>query len=582
MEDEGNIKGILIIKLPPPNDPSQKKTITGALAFAESPHTELNSNPNPSPNPPDDEDYNLPLHTNRETSTPLRPSRRRFRLLKRKRLASVLFVAMVAYFLWQYGPSTLKAEELDSEDSEESQPSMVYSIYSKVAVYPNLNSSWVPSVPAYPSNAAPISLSAISMGVERDVVRSSTRVGNAAEAAPSADSKETSTAIFPLRGNIYPDGLYYVLAKIGNPPREYFLDLDTGSDLVWLQCDAPCSSCAKGPHPLYKPRKANLVDCREAICSSVQAGSKFGCSQGSGQCDYDIMYADGGYSLGVLVRDQLAMILTNRSLGLSKAVFGCAYNQQGSLAKSPTFTDGVLGLSSAAVSLPSQLAEQGLIKNIFAHCIAGDGGSGGYLFLGDKLLPARGITWAPFLKKPETKSYMLAIEDVHFGDTSIHLGSNGFGTAIFDSGTSYTYLISSLYTAVATAMQNSLVGSGFHRDLSDNTLPLCWRRDAPVSALKDVQHIFKPIIFEFRSSGWFSRTSKMQLTPEGYLIVNSKGNVCLGLLDANVMGNVGSSILGDISMRGSLVVYDNENNRLGWMKQDCSKIPKDAVLSPSV
>lgn len=80
----------------------------------------------------------------------------------------------------------------------------------------------------------------------------------------------------------------------------------------------------------------------------------------------------------------------------------CAYNQQGSLAKSPTFTDGVLGLSSAAVSLPSQLAEQGLIKNIFAHCIAGDGGSGGYLFLGDKLLPARGITWAPFLKKPET------------------------------------------------------------------------------------------------------------------------------------------------------------------------------------
>lgn len=36
-----------------------------------------------------------------------------------------------------------------------------------------------------------------------------------------------------------------MLAKIGNPPREYFLDLDTGSDLVWLQCDAPCSSCAK-------------------------------------------------------------------------------------------------------------------------------------------------------------------------------------------------------------------------------------------------------------------------------------------------------------------------------------------------
>ena len=78
----------------------------------------------------------------------------------------------------------------------------------------------------------------------------------------------------------------------------------------------------------------------------------------------------------------------------------CAYNQQGSLAKSPTSMDGLLGLSSAVVSLPSQLAEQGLVKHIFAHCIAGDGGEGGYLFLGDKLLPSRGLTWAPLLGKP--------------------------------------------------------------------------------------------------------------------------------------------------------------------------------------
>lgn len=32
---------------------------------------------------------------------------------------------------------------------------------------------------------------------------------------------------------------------VGNPPRPYYLDMDTGSDLTWIQCDAPCSSCAK-------------------------------------------------------------------------------------------------------------------------------------------------------------------------------------------------------------------------------------------------------------------------------------------------------------------------------------------------
>ena len=51
---------------------------------------------------------------------------------------------------------------------------------------------------------------------------------------------EESSAVFPLYGDVYPHGLYYVAMSIGNPPRPYFLDVDTGSDLTWLQCDAPC------------------------------------------------------------------------------------------------------------------------------------------------------------------------------------------------------------------------------------------------------------------------------------------------------------------------------------------------------
>ena len=39
--------------------------------------------------------------------------------------------------------------------------------------------------------------------------------------------------------------LYYTYILVGNPPRPYYLDMDTGSDLTWIQCDAPCTSCAK-------------------------------------------------------------------------------------------------------------------------------------------------------------------------------------------------------------------------------------------------------------------------------------------------------------------------------------------------
>lgn len=38
---------------------------------------------------------------------------------------------------------------------------------------------------------------------------------------------------------------YNVTLNIGQPPKPYFLDPDTGSDLTWLQCDAPCVRCTE-------------------------------------------------------------------------------------------------------------------------------------------------------------------------------------------------------------------------------------------------------------------------------------------------------------------------------------------------
>jgi hypothetical protein len=38
---------------------------------------------------------------------------------------------------------------------------------------------------------------------------------------------------------------YTVSLSIGNPPKLYDLDIDSGSDLTWVQCDAPCKGCTK-------------------------------------------------------------------------------------------------------------------------------------------------------------------------------------------------------------------------------------------------------------------------------------------------------------------------------------------------
>lgn len=55
----------------------------------------------------------------------------------------------------------------------------------------------------------------------------------------------------PLKWNVFsnfffPICRYYsVSLSIGNPPKLFELDIDTGSDLTWVQCDAPCTGCTK-------------------------------------------------------------------------------------------------------------------------------------------------------------------------------------------------------------------------------------------------------------------------------------------------------------------------------------------------
>lgn len=142
---------------------------------------------------------------------------------------------------------------------------------------------------------------------------------------------------------------------VGNPPKPYFLDIDTGSDLTWIQCDAPCTSCAKvcntvatppsidvflhsqyyhlrsfivkcikflqGAHPFYKPNESNLIDSRDQYCIEIQKLEGNKCKT-CDQCDYEIEYADSSSSIGVLTKDKFHFMISNGSLVKPNLVFG--------------------------------------------------------------------------------------------------------------------------------------------------------------------------------------------------------------------------------------------------------------------
>ncbi|KAL5709435.1 hypothetical protein ACHQM5_020124 [Ranunculus cassubicifolius] len=347
----------------------------------------------------------------------------------------------------------------------------------------------------------------------------------------------SSSPIFPLQGNVYPSGYYYVTVMVGNPPKPYFLDMDTGSDLTWLQCDAPCVRCYK---------------------TLTSKDKNFKCENPHDQCDYDVEYADQALSVGVLVKDAFILRLSNGTNVGSRLVFGCGYDQQ-----SPSSTsfkaDGVLGLGNGETGIVSQLRNIGLTRNVIGHCISAQGG--GILFIGDDLIPSSGVVWTPMSQSSSLeKQYSPGTAGLSYGARSTGVNKH---LVIFDSGSTYTYFNLQAYQSFIPLVRN-LVGKQL-TPVEDIALPVCWKGKTPFKSIQDVKAYFAPATLTF------SKTVQLVIPPENYLIITERGNVCLGILNGSEVGLEDLNIIGDISLQDMLVIYDNEKHQIGWIPKKCPK-----------
>ncbi|EOA36432.1 hypothetical protein CARUB_v10010968mg [Capsella rubella] len=380
---------------------------------------------------------------------------------------------------------------------------------------------------------------------------------------PFSPKSPLSSIVFPISGNVFPLGYYSVLLRIGNPPKAFQFDIDTGSDLTWVQCNAPCSGCTVLPPLQYKP-KSNTVPCSNPICSSLHWPNKPHCPNPKEQCDYDVEYADQGSSMGALVTDTFPFTLLNGTILQPPLAFGCGYDQSFSNAHPPPATAGVLGLGKGRISVLSQLVSAGVTRNIVGHCLSSKGG--GYLFFGDSLIPSTGVTWTPLLSP-----------DNHYTTGPAELLFNAKPTGlkglklIFDTGSSYTYFNSKTYQTVVKLIENDVKSTPLKVAKDDKTLPICWKGPKPFKSVLEVKNLFKTLTINFTNG---RKNTQLQIPPESYLIVSKTGHVCLGLLNGSEVGLQDSNVIGDISMQGLMMIYDNEKQQLGWVASDCKKLPK--------
>ncbi|MFS7896822.1 putative nepenthesin [Helianthus anomalus] len=252
--------------------------------------------------------------------------------------------------------------------------------------------------------------------------------------------------------------LYYTKIGIGTPPKEYHVQVDTGSDIMWINC-IQCQGCVnKGYHGLdltqYDPNASYTekpVTCQEEICKDINGvtDTVHGC-KANASCFYNENYGDGSNSMGYMVKDvvQYDSVFGDLITRLEKAsvIFGCGTIQTGTINSSDDALDGILGFGNSNASVISQLASSGKVKKMFAHCLDSENG-GGIFAIGHVVQPKVNSTHLIQEQGHYTVNVTGIEVDAEFLNLSTYAQHGGVEKrrAIIDSGTTLAYLPEVIY-----------------------------------------------------------------------------------------------------------------------------------------
>ncbi|XP_004497567.1 aspartic proteinase 36 isoform X1 [Cicer arietinum] len=376
---------------------------------------------------------------------------------------------------------------------------------------------------------------------------------------------------FPVHGSADPNsyGLYTTKIMLGSPQKEFTVMIDTGSDLLWVNCNT-CDNCPQSSglgvklnfFDMSSSSTAALVHCSNPVCPSRIQGADVQCFPHANQCSYSNKFQDGSGTSGDYVTDKIYFdtIPEKSSLasGNSSAtiLFGCSTHQSGALTEPVKAFDGILGLGPGSLSIVSQLSPQGIVSKAFSHCLKGDRNGGGILVLGEIVEPS--IAYSPLV--PSQPNYNLNLESIAVNGQLLSINPVVFAASklgdqgtIVDSGTTLAYLVEEAYDPLINAITTAV------SQFVTPTFP----EGSPCYLVSTSLDIFPSISFNFVGG------ASMDLKPQQYLVHYDLMNNAAWCIGFQKMEG-GYSILGDLVLKDKIVVYDLVNQRIGWTNYNCS------------
>ncbi|XP_055828615.1 aspartic proteinase 36-like [Solanum dulcamara] len=377
-----------------------------------------------------------------------------------------------------------------------------------------------------------------------------------------------SATDFQLGGSGSPTGaaLYFTKISIGTPSKDYHVQVDTGSDLLWVNC-AGCNKCPTRSKLGIEMTQYNLqastsgksITCEQDVCTAMFETTSSDCKVGK-PCEYIVTYGDGSSSGGYFVKDNIYLDQVSGDYKTSplqgNIAFGCSSKQSGELGTSTNAVDGIIGFGAANNSVISQLAADGTVKRMFAHCLNGDNG-GGIFAIGQVVEPK--VNSTPLL--PNREHYTISLKDIEVGGEVLNIPSSIFESksskgAIIDSGTTLVYLPSKVYNALLIKLMAKQPELKTHHHDGDFD---CFMYNG------NVDDDFPVVSF------YFLENLSLTAYPHDYLFKIRENEWCIGW-QKGMQGKDGDELflLGDLVLSNKLVLYDLEKKTIGWTQYDCS------------
>ncbi|KAK4374633.1 hypothetical protein RND71_005310 [Anisodus tanguticus] len=341
-------------------------------------------------------------------------------------------------------------------------------------------------------------------------------------------------------GSSQGSGEYFARLGIGQPTKEFYMAIDTGSDINWLQCE-PCSECYQQTDPIFNPDDSstyNRVTCDSPACSALDVSD---CSTDT--CQYQVSYGDGSFTVGELATETVSF---GNSGSFSNVAIGCGHDNEGLFIGSA----GLIGLGGGSLSFPSQIK-----ASSFSYCLVDRNSDSSSTLEFNSAGPSDAVL-APLLRNSRRSTFFyVGVEGISVGGETLPIPANifqvdetGHGGIIVDSGTAVTRLQTTVYNSLRDTFfkyaQNNLPSTdGFM--LFDTCFDLSSMKTASVPT----------VAFHF------SGGKKLSLHPKNTLVpVDSEGKYCLAFAPTDES----LAIIGNLQQQGTRVSYDLTNNLVGF------------------